>query len=349
LGGWGGWNKMTSDESIERIERIIKSEERISKEEIGKIYNELNGELVKKIIIIQRFQGGINGHLGTIGEDITSVPEDKREREWYVSTMKKNIEVLKREAREVTEAIQAQWRIIELMNKITMRAITVEEEVRKPETVVISEQVAHFAEQNVPQVKCRFGCKECDGEGEKYCMECMECKIRRGVEMSQRKLEIKRDQRERMRPQYAMQNADAVKWDQYYFITLTATGEDGSENHIVNELLRSYQRMMPQCTRPKTNAYVIEYTGNGIPHLHGIIRYEGYPKPYKMCPSSSIFKNKIQSQGTKVQNERRSVIEKLTKYGGKEYKTEVVVIREKYEYMRKYGEVRGATVEQLIN
>lgn len=339
IGGWSGEKKMEGKESARSIEMRINSEERISREEIGKIYNELSGEMVEKVAMIQRFQGGINLHLGTIGEDIKNVPNDKGEREWYVTMMKRNVEVLKSEALQVTEAINKQWKIIELMNKITMIAIMEDGEVRNPESVVISGQGE----------KCRFECKECEGEGEKYCMECMECKIRRGVEMSQRKLEIKRDQRERMREQFAPQIAPQVKWDQYYFITLTARGEDGSENHIVKELLRSFQRMMPQCTRPKTEAYVIEYTGNGIPHLHGIIRYDGYPKPYKMCPTSSIFRHKIQSEGTRVQNERRSVVEKLTKYAGKEYSTEVAVIREKYEYMKKYGVIQGAKIEMLIN
>lgn len=200
---------------------------------------------------------------------------------------------------------------------------------------------------------CRFNCERCRGpDAIIFCVtECVICdKLRKRVD-NKAAIQLSAINRTREVEANTVREASVMQ-DHYYFITLTAAPGDGDEAHIIDELAKSFKKMFPPCTKPKAYAYVIEYTENGVPHLHGMIRYSGeyttLCAPTETKAGSKIFGHKVQIQGTSKREERERRIVRLTQVvkkggrGGKAvFATKVSDITNTWEYICKEGTASG--------
>lgn len=134
--------------------------------------------------------------------------------------------------------------------------------------------------------------------------------------------------------------------DKYFEVTLTANETDGEDIYIIDALVKNFRQMFPPSYRANAWVYGIEYT-EGIPQLHGLIRYDEKNK-YRITPKSTHIKNIIVSQYTGTKEERMYRVENLTKYEDKKYKTVKSKVEERYRFVTKQGKVTGDTIDRFL-
>lgn len=348
------------EEKIEAMKRSIEGiREKIGgaeREEMENKYREITGILAEAAKIVEEENGWLRRYVTGYEREIEILKNIKEER-----TRNELIEDIKKEIGRTRGGAERSYRYGKIVNEAieVLAEMTVEAINKMPEKERVTGRqqakaiIGGTGAQLVVRGKmtCRYKCEECGRQEEPmtYCgveERCHRCNTIRKEE----KRKIERETRREIAQERREENIGNGKiiGDQYYFVTLTVAEEDGSEKHVIEELMRNWRKMTPPSTMAKAKAYVIERTEAGRPHLHGLIRYNGIPAPFKMCPSSAIFKNEIRKEGTREKNERRKVIEKLTKHRNKRYETEIGDIREKWEYMTEEEEAIGAKWEEFI-
>ena len=202
-------------------------------------------------------------------------------------------------------------------------------------------------------IRCKFGCPLCAMQGEQFCLDgCGPCRMAR----KEKEKEIGRELIKGMRvaakeAKREKKVSDTIYNDRYICVTLTGSPEWGSRGYLKEQFLKNWMRMTPASTNPIASAYVMEDTGIGTPHLHGMIRYRS--KGMKISEKMSIYKNYIQVEGTsgvKNKKEGRNTIENISIYDNSQkiFITSIEAVKDKYEYMEKYGKVKGDKVEVFI-
>ena len=370
----GKEEKEKMEEKIEAMKRSIEGiREKIGgaeREEMENKYREITGILTEAAKIVEEENGWLRRYVTGYEREIEILKniKEERKRNELIEDIKKEIgrtrggaERSYRYGKIVNEAIEVLGEMtVEAINKMPEKERVTGEKRGTEEAkgiigmagrvVVPKGKVGGEPRSGSGKMTCRYKCEECGRQEEAitYCVveeRCHRCNTIRKEEKRKVERETRREIAEERREE---NERGKIIGDQYYFVTLTVGEEDGSEKHVIEELKRNWRKMTPPSTMAKGKAYVIERTEGGRPHLHGLIRYNGIPVPFKMCPSSAIFKNEIRKEGTKEKNERRKVIEKLTKHRNKRYETEIEEIREKWEYMTKEEEAIGAKWEEFI-
>ena len=128
--------------------------------------------------------------------------------------------------------------------------------------------------------------------------------------------------------------------DKYFFVILTSDRTDGSNDYIIDALLKNFTSMFPDSFPAKAACYVVGFTSENIPYLNGLIRYDSRGK-YRISPKSTHIRNLISSMTTGERNLRFYDVQNLTKYSNKRYKTKIQDIQEKYRLMMNIGQIKG--------
>lgn len=208
------------------------------------------------------------------------------------------------------------------------------------------------------RTRCDFDCEMCNNQTDPllFCiMDCKACGKMRKEKTNKDASQLRRINATRV--SNVNQGNPKVMGDHYYYITLTAKETDGDKDYVIEQLVKSFRKMFPRCTHPKSYVYVIEMTEQGVPHLHGMIRYTG---DYAQCPTSKHFKHKVKVQSTgnleEREEERYRVVVRITEKvsgGGKGGKAVFATkmtgpgsIVEKWDYICKEGEIEG---RNLVN
>lgn len=135
--------------------------------------------------------------------------------------------------------------------------------------------------------------------------------------------------------------------DKYFFIKLTSTRDDGTNDYIIQCLIKNFMSMFPESFPSRAHCYVIEYDQTLVPYLIGLIRYDSRGK-YRISPKSTHIKNTIVSMSTGKRNLRFYDVQNLTSYADKRYNTKVSDIVEKCRFMGNHSQIIGNTENQMI-
>lgn len=91
--------------------------------------------------------------------------------------------------------------------------------------------------------------------------------------------------------------------DKYFFVTLTANREDGSDDYITDILVKNFKQMFPPSCGAVAYIYSISLSPEKVPILNGLIRYNGKNK-HNITVKSTHIKNEIKSMVTNIKNKR---------------------------------------------
>lgn len=202
---------------------------------------------------------------------------------------------------------------------------------------------------------CKFSCDYCHIQNNPidFCLSgnCLECDAKMASERQYKREKVKKEYLAHLRlgddknavgintdsENFDSNNdsfsSEIIPDDQYYKVMITADKDDGSIEYISKELLRNYNKMMPSCAMMKANTYAVTVNGLGVPVLNGLIRYNGLPKPFSMCPSSAIFSNIIKNEKSNKKNKRPKTIQKLTINIGKNKGTKTEDIKSAWKFI----------------
>lgn len=147
--------------------------------------------------------------------------------------------------------------------------------------------------------------------------------------------------------QLLMTNDTMSTNDKYFDVVLTSSIEDGPSDYVSEILTRNFMHMFPPSYRAKAWAYTIYNAENNIPHLVGIIRYDENNK-YRITPKSTHIKNDVVSKYTGKKNRREYMINNMTKYEDKRYKTSRIAVIERYSQISKIGRIIGDGMEKFL-
>lgn len=235
------------------------------------------------------------------------------------------------------------------------------EKVEEAETNRVARKIEEMVE---PGYECKYDCKECKDRDDLYhktvcpvCVQLEKKETRHEVNKKWKEIRMKEMNAEKALEKRKQENKldeNIIYDDKYFFVTLTAQREDGSDEHIIKELEESFHRMHPVNTYNTVGwMHNIELTENLVPHLHGLIRLNGAmtkgpngKEKHPTLPSTTtgIFNHTVKTEVKKqrerwVKEERKADIQTLTsKYANnlsKRAETSRAKIEEKYRYITK--------------
>lgn len=135
--------------------------------------------------------------------------------------------------------------------------------------------------------------------------------------------------------------------DKYYFVTLTAEREDGSNEYISEALTKNFRKMFPKSYPARAYCYSIGLTPEGVPFLNGLIRFDDRGK-HNISTKSTHITNLITSMNTGARNLRVYNVISITKLANKRQQTQIRDVLEKYRFITSQGQVIGVTEEEMI-
>jgi hypothetical protein len=135
--------------------------------------------------------------------------------------------------------------------------------------------------------------------------------------------------------------------DKYFFITLGAEREDGSNTYIADFLSGNFSKMMPGCYPTKAFGYTIELSTKGVPNLYGLIRYDAKGQ-YNTYEKANIFTNKILSEISGTRNDRFMEITQLTRCSNKKRLTNRFKIIEIFNYITEIAPIVGSPLSAFL-
>lgn len=208
---------------------------------------------------------------------------------------------------------------------------------------------------NKPYSGCFYNCDDCLKEGpienvvdfcNGYCHRC-ECIRKAKTKISSQSIEkeIRKEINRSVKPSPPQSptnnhSDDIIQNDRFLSVTLTVNPSWGSRDYLIYQLIKNFNKMSPPSYLPIATAYVVADNESGIPHLHGLIRYNWENVDKKKCKiseSTSTFKNIIQCEGTKGKSGQeigRTTLQTLSVYDKRKYTTSKSSIIEAWEYMK---------------
>ncbi|CAH6419985.1 Hypothetical protein HVR_LOCUS1042 [uncultured virus] len=119
--------------------------------------------------------------------------------------------------------------------------------------------------------------------------------------------------------------------DKFFFVLLTAAREDGTDEYIIEILIKNFKQMFPPSYSAKAYIYNINSSPENTPLLYGLIRYNRENK-HNITTKSTHIKNEIKPING-IKNKRYYNVINLTKYESKQYRTSRAAIVEKYNFI----------------
>ena len=138
--------------------------------------------------------------------------------------------------------------------------------------------------------------------------------------------------------------------DIYFYVTLTSSQEDGTEDFLSKTLVNNFMKMFPPSRSASAYVYSLN-SNNGNPILYGLIRYDrlNFPPGTRISPKSNHIKNNFKSHGTgNILRPREYTVENLTVYKNKQYLTRTDIIRERYNSIVVLGNAVGSSIDDFL-
>jgi len=322
------------------------------KDAIG-IYQQDHEKLIKEI---KQVGTALQINLVDLKTEKLSIEETINAIKTWVPGISINIEQMEKMEQEILLIIRLMDHLLNRINEI-IKALDLDKMKESNSNQVVTSSVL-----NLPVCSYKPECQTCIQESDStltYCInKCVMCAAERKIRAKNSTI-VKTVEKSKMQiitnicvnklsPQCDFRSQELINTnDKYFFVTLTSHRDDGSNEYIIETLVKNFMSMFPNSFPARAACYVIGFTAENVPCLYGLIRYDHRGK-YRISPKSTHIRNTITSMYTREKHLRQYNVKNLTKYSNKCYKTYIKDVREKYQMMASFGQIIGNTEEDLL-